>query len=77
MEGDDGLEAGRAVLAEHDLLVATLFRAEEGVQHVCGIDRNAGHIGHGGDSQVRSGGFDPPCGWGRDQFGKRVSATWA
>ncbi|GHG33529.1 hypothetical protein GCM10018791_58320 [Streptomyces zaomyceticus] len=74
MEGDDGLEAGGAVLAEHDLLVATLLRVEQGVQYV---SRNAGHIGHGGDSQVRSGGVVPPYGWGRDRFGKRVSPTWA
>ncbi|GAA3017936.1 hypothetical protein JCM13580A_31050 [Streptomyces drozdowiczii] len=53
MEGDDGLEAAGPVLAEDDLFVSALVRVEQGVQD---IDRRAGHIGHCGDSQVRSGG---------------------
>ena len=52
VDGDDGPEPGGSVLAEHDLLVSALVGAEEGVQYVIG----SGHIGHGGDSQVRSGG---------------------
>lgn len=50
VQGDDGLEAAGAVLAEHDLFVAPLIRVEQGVQDA------VGHIGHCGDSQVRSGG---------------------
>ena len=32
VDGDDGLQAAGAVLAEHDLLVAALLRSEQGVQ---------------------------------------------
>ncbi|GAA5075886.1 hypothetical protein GCM10023336_65510 [Streptomyces similanensis] len=55
MQGDDGLEAAGTVLTEHDLLVAALLGAEEGVQYVSGC---AGYVGHCGDSRVSSGGRD-------------------
>ncbi len=56
VQGDDGLEAAGAVLADHDLLVATLIGVEQGVHYIGRYTRYAGHIGHCGDSQVRSGG---------------------
>ena len=44
VDGDDGLEAAGAVLAEHDLLMSPLVRVEQGVQDaVC-------YVGHCGDS---------------------------
>ena len=48
VEGDDGLEAAGAVLAEHDLLMTALVRVEQGVQY---ISRCAGYVGHCGDSR--------------------------
>ena len=36
VDGDDGLQAGGAVLAQHDLLVAALLRPEQGVQTQAG-----------------------------------------
>ncbi|GHA02073.1 hypothetical protein GCM10010389_46770 [Streptomyces echinoruber] len=65
MEGDDGLEAAGPVLAEHDLLVASLVRAEQGVQDA--VD----YVGHGGDSPVSKRRSDagprgpPRTFWGR------------
>ncbi|GAA0296547.1 hypothetical protein GCM10010302_39070 [Streptomyces polychromogenes] len=60
MDGDDGLESGGPVLAQHDLLVAALLTAEQGVQDA------VGHFGHGGDSHGRDAAERrPPCGWGR------------
>ncbi|GAA2901125.1 hypothetical protein GCM10010524_36260 [Streptomyces mexicanus] len=62
MDGDDGLEAAGAVLTEHDLFMAALFRAEEGLQYV---SLRAGYVGHGGDSQeVAASGTGPRKGGG-------------
>ncbi len=69
VDGDDGLQAGGAVLAQHDLLVAALLRTEQGVQDA------VGHFGHGGDSHGRDAAERrPPCGWGRACW--EQSKTW-
>ncbi|GAA0384907.1 hypothetical protein GCM10010357_02220 [Streptomyces luteireticuli] len=49
VDGDDGPEAGLAVLAEHDLLMTAEVRAEEGVQHALGFGGGT-YVSHGGDS---------------------------
>ncbi|GGL98057.1 hypothetical protein GCM10010129_47210 [Streptomyces fumigatiscleroticus] len=54
MEGDDGLQTAGTVLTEHDLLMASLVRVEQGVQD---ISRCADYVGHCGDSCVSSGGW--------------------
>ncbi len=51
VDGDDGPQAAGAVLAEDDLLVATLLGTEQGVQDsAVGADGRRTYVGHGGDS---------------------------
>ncbi|GAA4681340.1 hypothetical protein GCM10023324_39260 [Streptomyces youssoufiensis] len=78
VDGDHGLEAGFAVLAEHDLLVAALFRLEEHGERIArthgrAVDADGmTYVSHGGDSHMSR--WMPSGGWGR--AGRQERKTW-